>query len=123
MIKVYWNCSPAGCLKLNVDGSLVSSSGLAGYGGLLQDSTGCLLFGFAYSFGQNTIMAAELSALVEGVKLCMSQGYMDLIIESDFLILCHLICSDTEFPCKLDGDSQGTSSSSSSPFYFDTCLP
>ncbi|KAL3510104.1 hypothetical protein ACH5RR_029505 [Cinchona calisaya] len=57
--------------------------GSCGGGGLLRDSAGRLVFGFASSFGHKTIMEAEIMALINGVKLCLDHGCTILLIESD----------------------------------------
>ncbi|KAL3502675.1 hypothetical protein ACH5RR_037124 [Cinchona calisaya] len=99
-LSVWGNLPPTGDFKLNVNGSLVSSSGLAGGEDLLHDSTG--LVSFANSYGHNIIMALKLLALIKGVKLFVNRGCMDFMIESDSQALCRMILGETAYPWHLD---------------------
>ncbi|KAL3535217.1 hypothetical protein ACH5RR_003678 [Cinchona calisaya] len=86
-ILVSWTAPPFGSCKLNVDGSFISSSGLTGGRGLLRNSEGSLLDGFALSFGY--------LALIHSIQLGIECGYMDIMIESDSQALCRRISKDS----------------------------
>ena len=58
--EVRWNKPPIGWHKLNTDGSLVGANGLAGCGGVIRDSNGCWINGFAMSINTTSSIAAEL---------------------------------------------------------------
>ncbi|KAL3533454.1 hypothetical protein ACH5RR_006975 [Cinchona calisaya] len=75
---VCWSCPPYVKIKLNVDGSFISSIGLARGGGLIHSSSGSLLAGFAYSFNHKTILEAELLALIKGLQLCLDNNFLRL---------------------------------------------
>ncbi|KAL3509953.1 hypothetical protein ACH5RR_029354 [Cinchona calisaya] len=101
-ILIYWKLLPTGSVKLNVDGSLITSSGLADGRGLVRDSNGLLLRGFACSFGHQTIMAAKAMSQIEGINLCLQLGYTDIKIETNSLALCRMILEDSHHPWRLD---------------------
>ncbi|KAL3502772.1 hypothetical protein ACH5RR_037221 [Cinchona calisaya] len=101
-IPVCWSFPPFGRFKINVDCSLITSSDLAGGSGLLMDSTGHVVVGFASYIGHKSIMVAEILALIQGVKLCIDQGYLDALIESYSQVLCHMISSDRSYSWHLD---------------------
>ena len=55
-----WTKPIAGWGKLNTDGSINSASGIVGYGGLIRDSNGQWVAGFAKKIAANSSLAAEL---------------------------------------------------------------
>ena len=63
MKQVKWSKLAEGWLKLNTDGSVISTSGLSGCGGLLRDRAAQWIVGFAKSIDVNSSIAAELWAL------------------------------------------------------------
>ncbi|MCI45257.1 ribonuclease H protein, partial [Trifolium medium] len=58
--RVSWYRPAEGIVCLNVDGSLLGSSGTAGYGGLLRDHNGDFIWGFYGTAAVNNILYAEL---------------------------------------------------------------
>ena len=68
-----WLKPAEGWLKLNTDGAVDTSSGKAGCGGLLRDSAGQLIVGFAKTISASSSIAAELWALREGLG-CVLRG-------------------------------------------------
>lgn len=72
-----------GWLKLNTNGSVISTSGLSGCGGLLRDRAGQWIVGFAKSINVNSSIAAELWALREGLIFCVERGTHAVEIELD----------------------------------------
>lgn len=77
--------------KLNSDSYSRGNPGLSGGGGLLHDSKGAFVFSLSYYFGSLTSLHAELKALVFGVQLCLAQGYTELHIEADSLVLVQMM--------------------------------
>nr|POF20415.1 putative ribonuclease h protein [Quercus suber] len=68
---VKWLKPLDGWWKLNTDGSFVVSSGLAGGGGIIRDSRGLCIGGFARSCVVTSSLAADLWALREGLLRCI----------------------------------------------------
>ena len=58
--EVTWTKPIVGWCKLNTDGSINSASGIAGYGGLIRDSNGQWVAGFAKKIAANSSLAVEL---------------------------------------------------------------
>lgn len=79
--QVQWLKPAEGLLKLNTDGSVCNSSGLAGCGGLLRDSEGQWIVGFVKSTCANSSIAAKLLALREGLSLCVERDCHAVEIE------------------------------------------
>lgn len=50
-VWVSWNPPPQGVLKLNTDGSMVSSTGMASAGGVFRDHQGAWVFGYVTKIG------------------------------------------------------------------------
>ena len=68
--QVRWEKPCTGWLKLNMDGTSMGNTGLAGGGGLLQDENGSWVEGFARKIGVASSFTAELWALRDGLPLC-----------------------------------------------------
>jgi len=61
--KDFWHPPPKGYLKYNIDGASKGNLGTAGYGGVLRDEEGCIIFIFHSYLGKATNNMAELMAL------------------------------------------------------------
>ena len=81
--SIKWLKPAAGWVKLNTDGAYSSSRGLAGGGGLLRDSNGNWIHGFACFLGNCSSTIAELWALKDGLSLALSLGFSLISIELD----------------------------------------
>ena len=80
-----------GWTTLNIDGLAVGNPGKAGCGGLLCNSEGSWLKGFARGVGCTTSCVVELWALRDGLNLASSLGIESLIIQLDALAIVHLL--------------------------------
>ncbi|CAL2251951.1 unnamed protein product [Prunus armeniaca] len=78
-------------LVLNVDGSCKPASGNIGAGGVLRDSFGNWIKGFAVNMGNGQVLEAELWGLFFGLKLALDKGVNRLIIEMDSALCVQLI--------------------------------
>ena len=74
-------------VKLNTDCCLRGNPGRAGNGGVLLDGEGNFLLAFSSFLGSLTSIQAEVRALLFGVRLCISRGYINIHIEMDSLVL------------------------------------
>lgn len=72
---------PEGWYKLNSDGASCGNPGKAGGGGLIRDCSGNWFKGFARSIGFAIRVTAEFWALRDGLKLALSEGIQNLIVE------------------------------------------
>ena len=73
----------AGWVKLNTNGASSSSRGRAGGGGLLRDSNGNWIHGFARFLGNCSSTLAELWALKDVLFLANSLGFSLISVEMD----------------------------------------
>ena len=71
-IQVRWLPPPINWLKLNSDGLSMGNHGLVGGGGLIRNEIGEWVKGYARAIGCATSVAAELWALRDGIRLCIS---------------------------------------------------
>lgn len=62
-----------------VHGSALPNPGLAGFGGLVTDSTGAFLKGFYGSVGYSNILHAGIQALYHGLSLCWDWGFRKIV--------------------------------------------
>ena len=81
--RVCWEKPPLGWAKLNTDGVIVGSSGLAGCGGLIRDENGAWLAGFSRNIGSTTSYAAELWGIRDGLALCCNLNIHSIIVKLD----------------------------------------
>ncbi|XP_061369203.1 uncharacterized protein LOC133312077 [Gastrolobium bilobum] len=73
-----------GVVKINTDGVARGNPGLAAYGGLIRNSQGRWLGGFAYKLGLLcSSFKAELWGVLRGLELAWNEGNRNIIIESD----------------------------------------
>ena len=79
---------------MNTDGSLVGANGLAGCGGVIRDSNGCWIEGFAMSINTTSSIAAQLWALREGLHLCVDAHIQAVEIELDASAAISLVVSN-----------------------------
>lgn len=84
-VWVGWKRPYKGWLKLNVDGCVHEYSQMAGAGGVLRNDEGKWIQGFAVSLGCCSIEAAEVWAIIPGMRLAWTMASKCLIIETDCL--------------------------------------
>ncbi|RYR49318.1 hypothetical protein Ahy_A07g035768 [Arachis hypogaea] len=72
-----------GCIKLNVDSSVIQPAGSGTCGGLLRNGDGNLVAGFMMKIGRITITFAEIWAIYIGMKLTVELEINRLQIETD----------------------------------------
>jgi ribonuclease HI len=82
---VAWSRPDEGTVCLNVDGSLLGSANTTGYGGLLRNNKGELLWGFYGVAAIQRILFAEIMVVLHGLQLCWDNGYRKVICFSDSL--------------------------------------
>ncbi|RYR43008.1 hypothetical protein Ahy_A08g039435 [Arachis hypogaea] len=88
---VGWEPPVDGCIKLNVDGSVIQPVGSETCGGLFRNGDGNLVAGFMMKIGRVTITSAEIWAIYTGMKLAVELGINKLQIETDFFCALKLI--------------------------------
>lgn len=91
---IHWSAPPEQVVKLNTDGASRGNPGIAGAGGVIRDSTGKWLVGYAAHLGMTSNLAAELHALRLGLILAWDEGYRMVICEMDALTMLDLIQSN-----------------------------
>nr|POE96986.1 putative ribonuclease h protein [Quercus suber] len=96
LIQVSWSKPPEGWFKLNTDGASGGNPSKAGAGGLIRDSSGHWVKGFVRSIGFATSVTAEFWALRDGLKLALSEGIQNLIVELDARVVVDLINSNVD---------------------------
>ena len=81
--NIRWEKLRAGWLTLNFDGSVASTVGPAGGGGLVRDENGEWVMGFARRIGNASNYLVELWALRDGLQLCLQIHAQTVVIELD----------------------------------------
>ena len=91
--NVSWKKPPSGWCKLNTDGASLGNPGKVGGGGIIRDSDGKWMKGFARSIGFTTSITAEFWALRDGLLLADQIGVQNLEIELDAKVVVELVQS------------------------------
>jgi ribonuclease HI len=90
-ILVSWHPPPKNVIKVNVDGSSIGNPGPSGFGGLLRNTFGGWITGFAGSCGFTSNINAELQAISHDLDIAWNHGFRNVICESDFQTALKLI--------------------------------
>ena len=81
--RIKWDKPPVGWMKLNTDGSVCGSVGVAGCGGVIRDDCGNWILGFNRRIGITNSFCAELWGLREGLIMCCNLNISSIIVELD----------------------------------------
>ncbi|KAL6199584.1 hypothetical protein ACLB2K_029368 [Fragaria x ananassa] len=90
-----WIRPPLNCLKLNIDGTRITSSGKIRAGGVLRDHSVNLIFGYQINLRIGEILDAEAWSLLFGLKLVAKYHCYDLEVKSDSAVLVQLMQKDS----------------------------
>ncbi|GAU40002.1 hypothetical protein TSUD_211230 [Trifolium subterraneum] len=80
---VRWNAQGGNRMILNVDGSSIGNPGVSDFGGLIRNSDGGWIHGFAENIGISNILHAELLTMYHGLVLAWELDIKDLWFYSD----------------------------------------
>lgn len=81
--KDFSHPSPQGFLKCNIDWASKGNPSLAGYGGVIRDEKGCILYIFHCNLGRATNNMEELMALEQCLEILKNDKLQNIIIEAD----------------------------------------
>lgn len=81
--SIKWEKPRNGWLTLNTDGSVAGHFGIAGGRGLIRNTNGEWVTGFARRIGTTSSFLAELWALHDGLQLCLHIQAQAVLIELD----------------------------------------
>lgn len=95
-VWVVWTPPRHGVVKLNTDGAMKASSGIASAGGVFRDHAGSWIVGFTTKIGTTNSFIAELWGLREGLKIAIDRGFNKLIVETDSNAMVQALIKDTE---------------------------
>ncbi|XP_019241530.1 PREDICTED: uncharacterized protein LOC109221507, partial [Nicotiana attenuata] len=82
-IKIKWNKPPRGQFKLNIDASFNNHNQKSGLGGVIRDTYGNWMVGFAKSTQASGSLQTEMKALIVRLKTAQEWGMFPLEIETD----------------------------------------
>ena len=81
--RIRWEKPPIGWMKLNTDGSVIGSMGVASYGGVIRDDCGNWISSFTKRIGITNSFIAEMWGLRKGLIMCWNLNIASLIVELD----------------------------------------
>lgn len=93
-IPVAWTKPREDWFKLNSDGASLGNPGKAGGGGIIRNSQGGWVRGYARSIGLTSSIIAELWALRDGMQLADHMGIRQLEVELDAKVIVGLLNSN-----------------------------
>ncbi|XP_059285035.1 uncharacterized protein LOC132038376 [Lycium ferocissimum] len=94
---VYWKSPARGMIKLNTDGSSISTNGKAGIGGVVSNEQGDFIMGFSIPVNSSSNNHAKMEAASFGSNWCIQNGFTNIHIELDSLLITEmLIKKDTK---------------------------
>ncbi|GAA0186748.1 hypothetical protein LIER_34036 [Lithospermum erythrorhizon] len=88
-IVLKWLKPPSGKLKVNTDGAF--KDGFAGLGGVIRNEDGHCIAAIGMSTEEVSPLHAELLAAVHTLEWCRSNGYYNLIVETDSAIMLKMV--------------------------------
>jgi ribonuclease HI len=91
MRVIRWNDQGGTGMILNVDGSSLGNPGVSGFGGLIRNSDGTWIQGFAGNIGFSNILHAELLGVYYGLVMAWEVGCSELWCYSDSKLAIKLI--------------------------------
>lgn len=91
MSYVRWHPPPAGWVKVNCDGSFHADSGAAGVAAIIRDAQANWVCASTQKLTGVDILAAELWAIRDGLKLAWDMGFRAILLETNALLVVELI--------------------------------
>ena len=79
-----------GFFKLNFDGASKGNPGKVGYAGVFRYTTGQILQFFYGRLGTESNNAAELTGLLQGIRIAFNQVHFPLIVEEDSKLIMNM---------------------------------
>ena len=90
---ISWELPPNGWIKMNTDSASLGNPGAAGCGGVFMDASGTWKGGFIANIGYCSALAAELWAVLHGLRFAKRKGFKQVIIELDSLEVINMLHS------------------------------
>ena len=91
IIQVWWYPPPEIWFKLNIDDSLSGNPSRVEGGGIIRNSHGEWVSGYARATRHTTSVVTELWALRDGINLCIDLNLTNVIIELDAKLVMDLL--------------------------------
>ncbi|OIT31135.1 hypothetical protein A4A49_64393, partial [Nicotiana attenuata] len=87
-------------IKVNIDGSSFND-GRTGAGGIVRDHEAKLVMAFSQQLDIETNNYSEAKAAWFEVHWCLSNGYFNIILECDSMLIIHMLQGKTNIPWHL----------------------
>lgn len=85
--KVLWELPPIGWIKVNIDGASRGNPGRSSIGFALRDAQGDIIFASGKGIQDSTNNEVEALEIKEALRYCEEQGYVNILIQTDSLLL------------------------------------
>lgn len=85
--KVIWECPIEGWIKVNTDGASKGSSERSSIGFVVRDEEGDVIYVLGKEIPHATNNEAEALAIVDALKYCVEQGFTQIILQNDSMLM------------------------------------
>ncbi|KAL6542972.1 hypothetical protein OROHE_010492 [Orobanche hederae] len=87
-----WQCPSQGCLRLNVDVSVLHGGQLVGFGFIIRDHCGGIVAAVSRRIGFTaTVLMGELHAMLLGIGFCLEHDLGPVVLFTDSLLAVHVV--------------------------------
>lgn len=86
---------------LNVDGCSKGNTGVAGGGGIIRNHVGHMIMAFASFYDICSNNVAEAKAILQGTNMCIDNGCLKTIVESDSTLMADIINRESNVPWQI----------------------
>ncbi|XP_070048893.1 uncharacterized protein [Nicotiana tomentosiformis] len=85
--KVIWECPIEGWIKVNTDGASRGNSERSSIGFVVRDEEGDVIYVLGKEIPHATNNEAEALAIVDALKYCVEQGFTQIILQNDSMLM------------------------------------
>ncbi|KAL3502510.1 hypothetical protein ACH5RR_036959 [Cinchona calisaya] len=91
ILVISWTPCSTGFYELNVNGLSAGNPGSSGRGSVIRDHHGCFFFRFCEYYGTATSLVVECCVLLVGIKWCIRENFLQVVIDSNSKALVDII--------------------------------
>ncbi|XP_070002349.1 uncharacterized protein LOC142166000 [Nicotiana tabacum] len=100
--RVLWGMPEQDWIKVNTDGASRGNSGRSSIGFVLRDSEGDVIYARGKEIQKGTNVEAEAIAILEVIKECVQQGYVNIHIQTYSLLMNNVVDGIWDIPWSIE---------------------
>ncbi|KAJ4713976.1 Ribonuclease H protein [Melia azedarach] len=98
IIILSWRPPPIDWIKVNTNGLAKGNPGPAACGGVFRNYYGDFFGGFGLALGHQSSFFSKIMAVILAIEIAYNNGWLNLWLESDSLLVVQLLLSDSLLP-------------------------